>query len=182
MAYWLMKSEPDTFSIDDLYNLPGKRDSWDGIRNYQARNFMRDMQLGDEVFFYHSNTKIPGIVGIMTVCKTIYPDHTAFDKNSKYYDPKSTPEKPRWEMVDVKYKRKLQRIISLSELKATKSLQDMPLVKKGSRLSINPVDAKQWEVILKLEKIPQTIEWYLYSNHTSRKDILIGNQDANSYL
>ncbi len=151
-AYWLMKSEPDAFSIDDLKSCPNKTDSWDGIRNYQARNFMRDMKKGDLVFFYHSNCKVPGIVGIMTVVSNeVYPDHTAFDPNSKYYDPKSTPEKVRWEMVDVKYKRKLKRCISLQELKEIPTLKDMRLLQKGNRLSIIPVSKKEWETILKLE-------------------------------
>jgi len=153
MKYWLMKSEPDTFSIDDLANRPKKTEHWDGVRNYQARNMMRDeMQKGDLVFFYHSNCEIPGIVGIAEVVKTGYPDFTAFNPEEKYYDPKSDPENPRWYMVDIKYKRKFKRVISLKELKSYKSLADMPLVRKGNRLSIMPVNKKQWDFILKLEK------------------------------
>ena len=152
MNYWLMKSEPDAFSIDDLKAMPNKTDHWDGVRNYQARNMMRDeMKKGDLVFFYHSNCKVPGIVGIMQVVKEGYPDYTADDPESKYYDPKNDPDKPRWYMVDVKYKRKLKQIISLEELKALPELKDMPLVRKGNRLSVMPVAAEHWEIILGLE-------------------------------
>jgi predicted RNA-binding protein with PUA-like domain len=150
MNYWLMKSEPDVFGIDHLKEV--KVEPWDGVRNYQARNMMRDdMKKGDLVFFYHSNTDVPGIVGIMQVVKEGYPDHTAFDPEEKYYDPKSDPENPRWYMVDVKFKRKLKRTISLSELKELPELEDMPLVRKGNRLSIMPVTKEQWDFILSLE-------------------------------
>jgi len=156
MNYWLMKSEPDVFGIDDLRKAPGKRDHWDGVRNYQARNMMRDqMKKGDLVFFYHSNCDEPGIVGIMKVVREGYPDHTAFDPNEKYYDPKSDPDNPRWYMVDVQYVRKLKRNIPLSELKTCDELADMPLVRKGNRLSIMPVTPEQWEFILGLEKAPR---------------------------
>lgn len=152
MNYWLMKSEPDVFGIDHLKNMPGKTDHWDGVRNYQARNMMRDdMKKGDLVFFYHSNCKEPGIVGIMQVVKEGYPDHTAFEAKQKYYDPKSDPAKPRWYMVDVKYKRTLKRNISLNELKQYRQLEDCPLVRKGNRLSIMPLSKKQWDFILGLE-------------------------------
>ena len=152
MNYWLMKSEPDVFGIDHLKKMPGKTEHWDGVRNYQARNMMRDdMKKGDLVFFYHSNCKEPGIVGIMQVVKEGYPDHTAFEPGQKYYDPKSDPAKPRWYMVDVKYKRKLKRTITLTELKEYKQLEDCPLVRKGNRLSIMPLTKKQWEFILRLE-------------------------------
>jgi predicted RNA-binding protein with PUA-like domain len=154
MNYWLMKSEPDVFGIDDLKNRPGKVEPWDGVRNYQARNMMRDeMKKGDLVFFYHSNCDEPGIVGIMTVARESYPDHTAFEPKEKYYDPKSDPENPRWFMVDVKYKRKLKRTITLRELKqyAEGALADMPLLRKGNRLSVMPVTADQWDFILGLE-------------------------------
>jgi predicted RNA-binding protein with PUA-like domain len=154
MNYWLMKSEPDVFGIDHLAAMPKKTEHWDGVRNYQARNMMRDdMKKGDLVFFYHSNCDTPGIVGIMTVVREGYPDHTAFDPDEKYYDPKSDPDNPRWYMVDVRYKRKLKRTISLQELKACADgpLKDMPLVRKGNRLSIMPVTADQWEFILSLE-------------------------------
>ena len=154
MNYWLMKSEPDAFGIDDLKAMPRQTDHWDGVRNYQARNMMRDeMKKGDQVFFYHSNCKEPGIVGIMEVVKEGYVDHTAFDPDQKYYDPKSDPDNPRWYMVNVKYKRHLKRNISLTELKgyADRELRDMPLVRKGNRLSIMPVSAEQWAFILSLE-------------------------------
>ena len=153
MNYWLMKSEPDAFSIDDLKACPKKTDHWDGIRNYQARNMMRDeMKKGDEIFFYHSNAKEIGIVGIMKVVKEAYPDFTAFDPNEKYYDPKSDPDNPRWYMVDVKFVRKFKRVITLDELKQhSDKLGDMALLRKGNRLSIMPVTKKQWNYILKLE-------------------------------
>ena len=150
MAYWLMKSEPDAYSIDDLKR--DKREPWDGIRNYQARNMMRDdMKIGDEVFFYHSNCKQPGVVGIARVVSASYPDPTQFDKKSNYYDSKSDPENPRWLLVDVKYQRKLKRNITLTEIKAEKSLDDMILTRKGNRLSIMPVSKKHWKRILSLE-------------------------------
>lgn len=147
--YWLMKSEPDAFSIDDLYSCPKKTDCWDGIRNYQARNMMRDqMKVGDLVFFYHSNAKPPGIVGIAQITSTAYPDHTQFDPDSKYYDPKSTQDNPRWCMIDVTFKKKFSRMITLDELKHSTALADMALVRKGNRLSIMPVRAQEWTTIL----------------------------------
>lgn len=150
MQYWLMKSEPDAFSLDDLERVG--TEPWDGVRNYQARNMMRDqMQVGDQVFFYHSNCKVPGIVGIAEVVTTGYPDNTAFDPQAKYYDPKSNPDKPRWYRVDVKFGRRLQRTISLSELKQQTALEEMPLVRKGNRLSIMPVTPQHWDIILTLE-------------------------------
>lgn len=152
MNYWLMKSEPSTFSIDDLKSRPRQTEPWDGVRNYQARNFMRDeMRQGDLAFFYHSNCPEPGIVGIMTVASEPYPDPTAFDPEDSHYDPKSDPDKPRWYLVDVKYKRKLKRTISLQELKQHRALADMKLLQKGNRLSIMPVTKKQWDYILGLE-------------------------------
>jgi predicted RNA-binding protein with PUA-like domain len=151
MNYWLFKSEPDAFSIDDLRAMPGKRDHWDGIRNYQARNTMRDdMRKGDLGFFYHSSCAVPGIVGIVEIVKEAYPDHTALDSSEKYFDPKATAENPRWCMVDVKYKKKFKAIITLEKLKTLKSLNDMVLLRKGNRLSIMPVARKQWNVIVKL--------------------------------
>ncbi|NNF40561.1 MAG: EVE domain-containing protein [Woeseiaceae bacterium] len=150
MAYWLMKSEPDAYSIDDL-----ERDGvemWDGIRNYQARNMMRDeMQVGDEIFFYHSNCKEPGIVGIAKVASLPYPDPTQFDKRSRYFDPKSDKDDPRWWLVDVEFVRKLKRNLTLTEIKAEKRLEDMILVRKGNRLSIMPVNKTHWNKILRLE-------------------------------
>jgi predicted RNA-binding protein with PUA-like domain len=154
MNYWLMKSEPDVFGIDHLKAMPNKTEHWDGVRNYQARNMMRDeMKKGDMVFFYHSNCKEPGIVGLMQVVKEGYPDHTALNAEARYYDPKSDPEKPRWFMVDVKYKRHLKRNISLQELKdyAEDRLAGFPLLRRGNRLSIMPVSEEQWEFILSLE-------------------------------
>jgi predicted RNA-binding protein with PUA-like domain len=150
MQYWLMKSEPDVYGIDDLKR--SKVDHWDGIRNYQARNFMRDdMKKGDLAFFYHSNCDEPGIAGIMEIAREAYPDHTQFDPDEKYFDPKSDPDNPRWFMVDVKFVRKLERVITLRELKSCKTLSDMRLVQKGSRLSIMPVTKRQWDFILGLE-------------------------------
>jgi len=150
MAYWLMKSEPDAFSIDDLERVG--TEPWDGIRNYQARNMIRDqMKPGDRAFFYHSNTKVPGIAGIMDIVSEPKPDPTAFDPDEKYYDPKSDPDKPRWYLVDVRYVRHTRRVIPLTELKADPALEEMPLVRRGNRLSVMPVTGDQWEHILSLE-------------------------------
>ncbi|MBW6509062.1 MAG: EVE domain-containing protein [Desulfuromonadales bacterium] len=152
MSYWLMKSEPEAFSIDDLQARPNQTEPWDGVRNYQARNFMRDdMQEGDQVFFYHSNCAEPGIVGIMEVVGKSYPDPTAFDPQGKYFDAKSSPARPRWFLVDVKYLRHTRRTISLAELKGHDPLENMPLLRKGNRLSIMPVTKEQWDYILRLE-------------------------------
>ncbi|MEF3193422.1 MAG: EVE domain-containing protein [Halothiobacillaceae bacterium] len=151
MAHWLMKSEPDVFGIDDLASRPDQTEPWDGVRNYQARNSMRAMKKGDQVFFYHSNTATPGIVGIAEVVREAYPDPTAWDPDSKYYDPASTPDKPRWYMVDVRYVRHLKRTIPLTELKGLEALADMPLVRKGNRLSVMPVSEAHWNLILSLE-------------------------------
>ena len=152
MNYWLMKSEPDVFGIDHLKAMPNQTEHWDGVRNYQARNMMRDqMKIGDQVFFYHSNCDVPGIVGLAEVVREGYPDFTAFDPDTKYHDPKSDPENPRWYMVDVRYVRHLKRNISLKELKDRSDLNDMPLVRKGNRLSIMPVSPEHWQTILSLE-------------------------------
>ena len=152
MAYWLIKSEPDEFSIDDLRSCPRGTDHWDGVRNYQARNFMRDdMKKGDEVFFYHSNCKEPGIVGLARVVRESYPDHTAFDPDDPHYDRKSDPQKPTWFMVDVKFVRTLRRNISLKELKAQPALEGLALVRKGNRLSVMPVSEDHWKHILEME-------------------------------
>ena len=148
-----MKSEPDAFGINDLYNKPNQTEHWDGVRNYQARNMMRDaMKLGDQVFFYHSNCEQPGIVGIMEVVKEGYPDFTAFDPDDAHFDPKSDPDKPRWMMVDVKFVKTLSRTISLRELKARQELVNMAVVRAGNRLSIMPVSANEWQFILGLEQ------------------------------
>lgn len=150
MAYWLMKSEPDVYGIDDLKR--DKIEPWDGIRNYQVRNMFRDqMKVGDLAFFYHSNCKPPAVVGIMTIASEAYPDHTQFDPKSRYYDAKSDKENPRWLLVDVKYKRKLKREITLQELKENKKLEDFRLNQKGNRLSVIPVKKSEWDLILGLE-------------------------------
>ena len=150
---WLMKSEPDAFSFEDLKKAPRKTEPWDGIRNYQARNFMRDdMRTGDLAFFYHSNCKPPGIVGICEIVSGAYPDHTAFDPNEKYFDAKSDPENPRWLMVDVKFRRKTRRMISLEEIKQhAEKLDGFPLIRRGNRLSIMPVSKEHWDFILSME-------------------------------
>ncbi|MFV2057203.1 MAG: EVE domain-containing protein [Thiohalomonadales bacterium] len=154
MKYWLMKSEPDVYGIDHLENEKEQTEHWDGVRNYQARNMMRDeMKKGDKVFFYHSNCDVPGIVGIAKVVTEGYVDHTAFDPKQKYYDAKSDPENPRWYMVDIQLVRKLKRIISLQELKTYAEIDDMPLVRKGNRLSVMSVEAHQWKFVLGLEKL-----------------------------
>ena len=145
-----MKSEPDVYGIDDLKR--DKIEPWDGIRNYQVRNMFRDqMKVGDLAFFYHSNCKPPAVVGIMTIASEAYPDHTQFDPKSRYYDAKSDKENPRWLLVDVKYKRKLKREITLQELKEHKQLQDFRLNQRGNRLSVIPVEKKEWDLILDLE-------------------------------
>lgn len=153
MRYWLIKSEPDAFSIDDLRNSPGKKTHWDGVRNYQARNFMRDdMRPGDLVFYYHSNTEVPGIVGIAEVASKAYPDHTAFDPNDHHFDARSDPENPSWVMVDVRYKRKLKRPLSLKEIKEhADQLDGFALIRRGNRLSVLPVSEQHWNYILSLE-------------------------------
>lgn len=154
MAYWLMKSEPYAFGIEDLKQCPKKTEPWDGIRNYQARNFMRDeMEKGDRAFFYHSNCKQPGIVGIMEIVSEPYPDPTQFDPDSGYYDPKAYVDDPRWVLVDVRHVRDLRRIVTLREMKAdAESFGDFPLLKKGNRLSIMPVTEAQWNRVLELEQ------------------------------
>jgi predicted RNA-binding protein with PUA-like domain len=152
MNYWLMKSEPDVFSIDDLRARPRRSEHWDGVRNYQVRNMLRDqMKKGDKAFFYHSSCKEPGIVGIVEIMREGYPDDSAWDRNSPYFDPKSAPEHPRWYMVDVRYQRKLRRCITLQELKQHPELAAMTLLKPGNRLSIIPVTPSQWHFILGLE-------------------------------
>ena len=147
--YWLMKSEPDCFSIDDLAARHEQTEAWDGVRNYQARNMMRDqMALGDLVFFYHSNCKVPGIAGIASIAKTSYPDPTQFDSGSQYFDPKASHAKPIWYLVDVHFEQKFTHFVSLENLRQTPGLEDMLLLRKGSRLSITPVTSEQWQIIL----------------------------------
>ena len=150
--YWLMKSEPDAFSIDNLEKVG--TEPWSGVRNYQARNFMRDgMQVGDGILFYHSNCAVPGIAGIAKVASKAYPDETQFDRKSDYYDPKATREEPRWMLVDVAFERKLKRVIPLEEIRqhADRLGEGFALTSKGTRLSVMPVTAAQWKLLLSLE-------------------------------
>jgi predicted RNA-binding protein with PUA-like domain len=148
MNYWLMKSEPDAFSVDDLAARANKTEPWTGVRNYQARNFMRDdMKPGDPVFFYHSSCALPGIVGIMKVSKNAYPDETQFDRESDYFDPKATRENPRWVHVDVKLSRKT-RLVSIEELRSHPQLESMQILRRGNRLSITPVTEAEWQFIV----------------------------------
>ncbi len=148
--YWLVKTEPTTFSIDDLAKSPGQTTCWEGVRNYQARNFMRAMRRGDQVLFYHSNADPPVLVGIAEVVREAYPDRTAFDKRDKHYDPRSTPTKPVWDMVDIRLVRKLPKALSLDLLRKQAGLKKMELLRKGSRLSVQPVRSKEWEMIVSL--------------------------------
>jgi predicted RNA-binding protein with PUA-like domain len=149
-GYWLMKSEPSTFSIDDLQRSPNQTTNWDGVRNYQARNFMRSMAVGDQVLFYHSSADPPAVVGIAEVVKTAYPDPTQFDKKDKHYDPESKPSEPRWDMVDIRYVRKFSRALTLDELRKDSKLKGMVLLRKGSRLSVQPVTQLEWKHITSL--------------------------------
>jgi predicted RNA-binding protein with PUA-like domain len=154
MRYWLMKSEPTAFSVEDLERAKKHTTSWDGVRNYQARNMLRDdMKKGDQVFLYYSSTDVPGIVAIMKVVKEGYPDPTAFDRKHHHYDPDSDPAEPRWFMVDVQLERRLARVIALDELRkhTTKELKNMVLLRRGNRLSITPVEPGEWKFILSLE-------------------------------
>jgi predicted RNA-binding protein with PUA-like domain len=151
MHYWLLKTEPETFGIDDLKDRPNRTEHWDGVRNYQARNLLRDgLKKGDLAFFYHSSCAQPGIVGIVEVVRAGYPDFTAFNPESDHFDPKSTPETPRWYMVDVRFKRASKRTITLTELKQHRQLHGMTLLARGNRLSVMPVTAAQWDFILSL--------------------------------
>ena len=150
VRYWLVKSEPRVFSIDDLQRSPKRTTSWEGVRNYQARNFLRAMRFGDEVLFYHSNADPPAVVGIAKVVRAAYPDVTAFDKKNTYYDPKSTPSKPMWDVVDIRLVRQFARPLSLDLLREQPGLKKMELLRKGSRLSVQPVRPEEWNVILKL--------------------------------
>jgi predicted RNA-binding protein with PUA-like domain len=154
MRYWLMKTEPSTFSVEDLERAKRHTTGWDGVRNYQARNMLRDdMKKGDLAFLYYSSTDVPGIVAIMKVVKEGYPDPTAFDGKHDHYDPESDPANPRWYMVDVQLERRLGRVITLEELRkhATKQLKNMVLLRKGNRLSVTPVEPEEWKFILSLE-------------------------------
>jgi len=150
MNYWLMKSEPEECSVDDVLAMPNATVPWFGVRNYQARNFMRDqMRLGDGVLFYHSSCAQPGVVGLAEVASTPYPDATQFDANSKYFDPKASLEAPRWQLVDVRVSRKT-RTLGLAELRAHIDLTEMVLLRRGNRLSITPITAPEWNTILSL--------------------------------
>ena len=149
--YWLMKVEPDVFSIHDLKGAKNQTTFWDGVRNYQARNFLRDeIKIGDGVLFYHSNADPSGIAGEAVVVKEGYPDHTAFDPNDIHYDPKSDPKNPAWYMVDIRYVRACKELIPLDRLREVPALKEMLVLKRGMRLSVQPVTAKEWEVIAKL--------------------------------
>jgi predicted RNA-binding protein with PUA-like domain len=157
MNYWLMKSEPDTFGIDHLARAKNKTSAWDGVRNFQARNYLRnEMKMGDLAFFYHSSCEVPGIVGTMKVVKEGYPDKTAFDPKNDHYDAESDPDKPRWYVVDVKLEKKFDRIVSLEELRkhasgsASGKLKDMIVLKRGNRLSITLVTKSEWDFISSL--------------------------------
>jgi predicted RNA-binding protein with PUA-like domain len=151
--YWLLKTEPSSFSMDDLMRAPKKTTSWDGVRNYQARNMLRDdMQAGDLAFIYHSSTDPTGIAGIAEIVRGGYPDETAFDSKDSHFDPKSKRDAPSWYVVDVKGVEKFDEVITLESLRKTKGLESMVLLKKGSRLSVQPVSPKEWEVITKLKK------------------------------
>lgn len=148
MRYWLMKSEPSDVSIDDLASLPEKTIAWYGVRNYQARNFMRDqMSVGDPVFFYHSSCSEPGIAGIAEVCKLAYPDATQFDPTSKYFDPKATSQNPRWFNVEVKFIKKT-RLVGIKELRSYSDISSLRILQTGNRLSITPVDPSEWKFIM----------------------------------
>lgn len=144
MAYWLLKSEPDSFSIDDLERVGTEH--WDGVRNYAARNNLMAMKVGDRGFFYHSSCEVPGVAGVCEVVREAYPDHTQFDPSSKYFDPKASPDKPRWFMPDVAFVRKLPRLVPLAEIRKTPGLEDMQLVRFG-RLSVTAVSDREWEII-----------------------------------
>lgn len=152
--YWLMKTEPDVFSIRDLQKEPKQTAHWDGVRNYQARNIMRDqMKVGDGVLFYHSRTD-PSVVGTARVLRAGYPDHTARDPKSKYYDPKSTEEKPVWYMVDIEFEKEFARPVPLPELRGVAGLEKMALLKRGMRLSVQPVTATEFRIVVKLGMTP----------------------------
>jgi len=153
MNYWLMKSEPSVFGIEDLAKAKNSTSGWDGVRNFQARNYMREMKKGDLVFFYHSSCDVPGIAGVAAVQREAYPDPTQFDRKSDHYDEKSDPDNPRWDMVDVKLVRKFDRVIALDELRkhASGKLKDMIVLKRGNRLSITPVTKSEWSFIESLE-------------------------------
>lgn len=148
--FWLMKSEPEAFSIDDLARAPKQTTPWDGVRNYQARNFLRAMKVGDQVLFYHSNANPPSVVGIAEVVKGAYPDATQFDKRDTHYDPGSDPDHPRWDVVDIRFVRKFTGPLSLDLLRKQVALKGMELLRKGSRLSVQPVQGAEWDAIIRI--------------------------------
>jgi predicted RNA-binding protein with PUA-like domain len=148
--YWLMKSEPGAFSIQDLQEARGERTCWDGVRNYQARNFMRAMKIGEQVLFYHSNADPPAVAGIAEVVREAYPDPTAFDPKDKHYDPNSKPDRPIWEMVDIHLVRVFESAIPLDVLRKQPGLKRMELLRRGSRLSVQPVRAEEWKIVVRL--------------------------------
>ncbi len=155
MAYWLFKSEPSTFSLEHLAKSPKKTTCWDGVRNYQARNLLRDeMRKGDGVLFYHSSCAVPAVVGTAEIVKNGYPDHTAQDPESGHFDPKSTPEEPIWYMVDIRFRQRFAEPVSLAEMREMKALEGMLLLRRGQRLSVQPVTACEWKVILKKGGLP----------------------------
>ena len=149
MKYWVMKTEPDVCSISDLEK--SKTQCWDGVRNYQARNYMmNDMQVGDKILFYHSSAEVIGVAGLAEVSRAAYPDHTQFDKKSEYYDPKATKENPRWYMVDVKFEKKFKKVVTLEDIKNHPDLTGLTILKKGNRLSITPASKEEYEIIKKM--------------------------------
>ena len=150
--FWLVKTEPESFSIQDLAKAKDQTTCWDGVRNYQARNFMRAMAVSDQVLFYHSNAEPPAVVGIAEVVRTAYPDQTQFDKTSHHYDPASVPSAPRWDMVDIRYRQTFKTSLSLDRLRQEPKLKGMVLLQKGSRLSVQPVTEAEWAVVLKLTR------------------------------
>jgi len=148
--YWLMKSEPTAFSFDGLVKSKHSTNHWDGVRNYQARNYMREMRVGDKVLFYHSNCDQPGVVGIAEVVQEAYPDHTQFDPKEIHFDQKAKRDKPIWDMVDLRALKPLRKPVTLDVLRKTKGLEKMVLLRRGSRLSVQPVSAKEWEIVVRL--------------------------------
>ena len=150
--YWLLKSEPESFSIHDLAKAKDQTTCWDGVRNYQARNFLREMKLGEQAFFYHSNAAPPCLAGVAEIVKPAYPDPSQFDPQDHHYDPKSKVDSPAWDMVDVRLVEIFPRTLGLDELRDVAALAEMELLRRGSRLSVQPVSAEQWKVILKLTK------------------------------
>lgn len=150
MRHWLMKSEPTSFSWDDLWKAPARTTSWDGVRNYTARNFLREMRAGDGVFFYHSSAEPTAIMGVAEVAREAYPDETQFDRKDSHFDPKATRESPTWSMVDIRARQPFVKPVTLTELRATKALEKMELLRKGSRLSVQPVSPEEWAVVCKM--------------------------------